>query len=132
MREALAGTRTVFTGALRGDALSAAFASADLFVFPSVTDTFGRVIIEAQASGLPVLVSDEGGPRDAILPNETGVIVPGITADRCAAALRGLVSKPDWLRAASPRAREHAARFTPEASFEQFWNLHRLALKTKI
>lgn len=129
MREALAGTRAVFTGALRGDELSAAFASGDLFVFPSVTDTFGRVIIEAQASGLPVLVSDQGGPQDAILPEETGIIVPDITADRYAAALRELLRTPGWIAEASPRAREHARSFTPEASFNQFWNLHRTALK---
>ena len=56
----------IFTGALSGATLAAAFASADLFLFPSTTDTFGNVIIEAMASGLPCIVSDHGraeGPR---------------------------------------------------------------------
>ena len=47
-----------FTGYLRGQELAVAYASSDVFVFPSTTDTFGNVIIEAQASGLPVIVSE--------------------------------------------------------------------------
>ena len=52
-----------YTGYLTGTELAKAYASSDLFVFPSTTDTFGNVIIEAQAAGLPVIVSDIGGPR---------------------------------------------------------------------
>ncbi|MFL6530851.1 MAG: glycosyltransferase, partial [Chthoniobacterales bacterium] len=55
-----------FTGYLSGEDLAMAYASADLFVFPSTTDTFGNVIIEAQASGLPVIVSDAGGPQELV------------------------------------------------------------------
>src|SRR6059036_3572220 len=54
----------LFTGYLTGKELAAAYASADIFVFPSTTDTFGNVIIEAQASGVPVIVSDSGGPKE--------------------------------------------------------------------
>src|SRR5439155_3460569 len=53
----------VFLGYLTGESLASAYASADIFVFPSTTDTFGNVVIEAQASGLPVIVSDLGGPE---------------------------------------------------------------------
>ena len=53
----------IFTGYLKGKELAKAYASADIFVFPSTTDTFGNVIIEAQASGVPVIVSDSGGPK---------------------------------------------------------------------
>lgn len=128
MQEALQDARVHFTGTLRGEDLSAAFASGDLFVFPSVTDTFGRVIIEAQASGLPVLVSDQGGPQDAILPGRTGRVVSEITANRFAEAVRGILQTPGWLPQASHAAREHARNYTPAASFNQFWKLHRLAL----
>src|SRR3954469_23986101 len=55
-----------FTGYLRGTELARAYASADVFVFPSTTDTFGNVILEAQASGLPVVVSDSGGPKELV------------------------------------------------------------------
>ena len=53
-----------FTGYLSGTELATAYASADVFVFPSTTDTFGNVILEAQACGLPVVVSDSGGPKE--------------------------------------------------------------------
>ncbi len=128
MEEELADTPAQFTGVLKGEALYEAFASGDLFVFPSETDTFGRVLIEAQASGLPVLVSDQGGPRDTLLPEQTGRIVAGVTAERFAEQIRDLIADPHQLQTWSLRAREHASSFTPERSFDDFWNLHRKAL----
>lgn len=74
MEQRLQGYPVHFTGFLAGDELSEGFASADLFVFPSATDTFGNVVLEAQASGLPVVVSDEGGPRELVLDGNTGMI----------------------------------------------------------
>jgi glycosyltransferase involved in cell wall biosynthesis len=65
----------VFTGYLYGDELAKAYASADLFVFPSLTDTFGNVVLEAHASGLPALVSDEGGPQEIVESHESGMVV---------------------------------------------------------
>lgn len=56
----------IFTGILTGRELGIAYASADLFVFPSTTDTFGNVVIEAMSSGLPVAVSDVGGPCELV------------------------------------------------------------------
>src|SRR5690348_3347506 len=64
----------IFTGYLAGEELQCGYASADLFVFPSATDTFGNVVLEAQASGLGVIVSDEGGPRELMRDGETGVV----------------------------------------------------------
>jgi len=55
--------RATFTGVLRGDALSAAYADMDLFVFPSETETVGNVVLEAMASGVPVVAMAHGGPR---------------------------------------------------------------------
>ena len=57
---------------MAGDAV--AMASADLFVFPSRTDTAGNVVLEAQASGLPVLVSNAGGPCENLIPGQTGLV----------------------------------------------------------
>ena len=57
---ALAPTNSWFAGSLSGDALSAFYASADLFIFPSTTETFGNVVLEAMASGLPVIAPDVG------------------------------------------------------------------------
>lgn len=65
------------TGALGRDELACAYASADVFVFPSTTDTAGNVVLEAQASGLPVVVSDQGGPREQMAPEISGLVVSG-------------------------------------------------------
>jgi glycosyltransferase involved in cell wall biosynthesis len=64
----------VFTGTQPPDAVAVAMASADLFVFPSRTDTAGNVVLEAQASGLPVLVSEEGGPKENMVDRTTGFV----------------------------------------------------------
>jgi glycosyltransferase involved in cell wall biosynthesis len=76
MRETLqqACPDAVFTGALPHAEVATAMASADVFLFPSRTDTLGNVVLEAQASGLPVLVSDAGGPRENILDGESGFV----------------------------------------------------------
>ena len=65
-----------FTGFLRGTKLAEAYASADLFVFPSDTETFGNVVLEGLASGLPAVVVDRGGVRDTVIPGRTGMRVP--------------------------------------------------------
>lgn len=69
-----AGTPTVFTGILRGQALAQAYASADLFVFPSMTDTLGLVILEAMASGLPVLAAASPPSRELLDGTGAGVL----------------------------------------------------------
>lgn len=64
----------VFTGTLSRDGVADALASSDLFVFPSRTDTAGNVVLEAQASGLPVVVSDAGGPQENMVKGTTGLV----------------------------------------------------------
>jgi glycosyltransferase involved in cell wall biosynthesis len=68
----LAGAPCTFTGFLEGDDLLTAFASADVKLFPSTTDTWGNAPLEAQASGLPVIVSDKGGPHELMVDGVTG------------------------------------------------------------
>ncbi len=64
----------IFTGYLTGEDLAAAYASADVFLFPSTTDTYGNVVVEALASGLPCVVSDEGGPSGLVKHGLTGFV----------------------------------------------------------
>ena len=73
MASLLGGTAT-FTGFLSGEELARTIASGDIFAFPSLTDTLGRAVIEAQACGLPAVVCATGGPQECILPNVTGLV----------------------------------------------------------
>ena len=88
MEAELHGLPVHFTGFLHGEELARAYASADVFVFPSATDTFGNVVLEAQASGIPVIVSDQGGPRELMLPEKTGLMVKANDAHELAQAMR--------------------------------------------
>lgn len=65
-----------FAGYRRGEDLAAHYASSDVFLFPSDTETFGQVVTEAMASGLPVVAPDRGGVRDTVAPDETGYLFP--------------------------------------------------------
>ncbi len=77
LTEQLAGLPATFTGYLHGDRLATALASCDIKVFPSTTDTWGNAPLEAQASGLPVIVTDIGGPAELMLDGVTGLMVRG-------------------------------------------------------
>ncbi|MGD0640814.1 MAG: glycosyltransferase family 1 protein [Roseiarcus sp.] len=98
-----------FLGALYGEDLARIYASADVFVFPSKTDTFGIVIIEALASGLPVAAFPVAGPLDVIGESGAGVLDDDLRA-ACLAALE----------IPRERAREHSLRFTWRESARQF------------
>lgn len=89
-----AGLPVHFTGYLRGQDLATAYASADTFVFPSDTDTFGQVIQEAMASGLPVVGARSGGTLDLVRDRVTGrLFTPGVAGD-LRARLRDLAADP--------------------------------------
>jgi glycosyltransferase involved in cell wall biosynthesis len=82
-----------FTGFLDGEALPTLLASADIMVFPSTTDTWGNAPLEAQAAGLPVIVSAVGGPRELMLDQETGLVVSGRDVAELASAMGRLCDR---------------------------------------
>ena len=99
----------VFLGAQQGEELARSYAAADVFVFPSRTDTFGLVLLEALASGTPVAAFPVSGPRDVIGTAPVGALSDDLAA-ACRAALR--LSRQDCL--------EFAAKHTWEASARAF------------
>src|SRR5438477_1262029 len=111
----------LFTGYLTGKELAAAYASADIFVFPSTTDTFGNVIIEAQASGVPVIVSDSGGPKELVEDNRNGLITKSHEVEDLARAIRELVADPDRRKRMGNLARESVIDRTWPTAFRKFW-----------
>ncbi len=99
--------RAEFTGVLRGEALATAYANMDLFVFPSHTDTFGNVVLEALASGVPAIVTPDGGPCTIVRDGVTGRIVPD---DQFTAAIAAILADPARHAANAPgrpRLRPH-------------------------
>jgi glycosyltransferase involved in cell wall biosynthesis len=99
----------VFTGRLDGEDLAKAYASSDFFVFPSRTDTFGNAVLEAHASGLPALVSEEGGPREIVDSHRSGLVVDARRPAPLAEALRRIRSD-DALRSELKRGALQRAR----------------------
>ena len=128
MARDLAGLPVIFTGLRKGPELSRIYASCDLFAFPSETDTFGVVVIEAHASGLPVIVSGQGGPKDIVTDGVNGRVVRDLRSESLAAAVEAVLDDPAGMKAMREAALEAAAARTPAASFEAFWELHRDAL----
>ena len=111
----------VFTGYLRGTELATAYASADVFVFPSTTDTFGNVILEAQACGLPVVVSDSGGPKELVKENCNGLITKSHDVDDFARAIRILVTNSALREQMSRSARNSVTDRSWPSAFRRFW-----------
>jgi glycosyltransferase involved in cell wall biosynthesis len=107
--EAAADPRVIFTGYRCGEELARLYASADLFVFPSLSDTFGNVLLEAMASGLPAIAFDVPGPRDVVRHGETGLLVGKVEAEDLAAALAALIADPARLGRMAAGARRYAA-----------------------
>jgi glycosyltransferase involved in cell wall biosynthesis len=132
MRAQLSGLPVVFTGYLKGAALAEAYAGAELFVFPSATDTFGNVVLEAQASGVPVVVTSSGGPRESMLPGRTGLVVPPGDARALALAVLELALDQDRLGAMSREARLHAAKTSFDQAFLKTWDIYAQVVRSGV
>lgn len=125
LKTMLKDTPCVFTGYRDGDELSAIYAGCDLFVFPSATDTFGNVVLEAQASGLPVIVTDSGGPHENVIPGKTGLIVKAGDAEDLLHAIKTLLSDRFRLKEMGRAARLYMEERSYDLAFEKTWLMYR-------
>jgi glycosyltransferase involved in cell wall biosynthesis len=112
-------------GVLREDSLAAAFADMDVFVFPSRTDTFGLVILEAMASGVPVVVSPETGARVQVQDG-----VAGFLSDDFAASVLQLMRDPALRHRMAVEARRFACTRSWASVFEELYQTYDAALDT--
>lgn len=122
MQQVLAGKPCTFTGYLHGDDLSDIYAACDAFVFPSATDTFGNVVLEAQASGLPVIVTDQGGPAENVTV-QTAIKIPADNASALLAAMIDLVKNNQKRTQMAAAARQYMEKRSFHGAFEQTWAL---------
>ncbi len=116
----LALPNAIFTGVLRGEALAEAYANMDCFLFPSHTDTFGNVVLEAMASGVPAIVTPDGGPAHLVRASEHRGIAAGIVSadEDFAAAVEQLLADRRLHASMRTRARAYAEEQSWDAVFE--------------
>lgn len=111
-------------GILRGEDLAHAYASMDAFVFPSATDTFGNVVLEAMASGVPAIVTRQGGPKYLVSPGENGQLAS--SADEFARWILEWSRMPERLSEMRREARHTAERFSWDAVWENVYRRYEI------
>jgi glycosyltransferase involved in cell wall biosynthesis len=131
MKEQLKGMPCTFTGYLEGEELSFVYASSDIFVFPSTTDTFGNVVLEAQASGIPVIVTDKGGPHENIIKDRTGFVVKADDPKDLFVTLQRVVAKPHIIRTMGISARNYMESRSFDGAFIKTWKMYQEGYNNK-
>jgi len=127
------GSVAKFAGYRTGEDLADHYAASDIFAFASLTETFGNVVLEAMASGMPVVALRAGGVGDTVQPGVTGLLVePGDPPDRMAEALLSLVTHPDRRLAMAQAARAYATSQTWDAIMGELRNRYELAIDDQI
>jgi phosphatidylinositol alpha 1,6-mannosyltransferase len=118
-----------FPGVLRGEALSRAYANMDLFVFPSHTDTFGNVVLEALSSGVPAIVTPDGGPRYIVDEGQTGFIAED---EGFAAAILDILRNPALHHRMRTAARDAALGASWDSVFEDVYQAYSDVLAARL
>jgi phosphatidylinositol alpha 1,6-mannosyltransferase len=116
--------RATLPGILRGEDLARAYASMDAFVFPSATDTFGNVVLEAMASGVPAVVTREGGPKYLVQPGENGQLA--VSAEEFARCILDWAHAPGRLAEMRVNARQTAQRYSWDAVWEDVYRRYEI------
>ncbi|MCX7738607.1 MAG: glycosyltransferase [Hydrogenothermaceae bacterium] len=104
----------ILTGFLRDEALSKAYASADIFLFPSTTETFGNVVLEALASGLVCLVPDKGASKEFIIEDVNGYVIPDNNPIDYKIKIDILLGNPDILQRMKKNSLQYVKNYEEE------------------
>jgi glycosyltransferase involved in cell wall biosynthesis len=118
------GPGVIATGALHGEELATVFASADAFAFPSETETFGNVVVEAAASGLPSIVARAGASHEHVIDGVTGDVIDGGDRGALARALIAMLDDHERRRRMGAAARAHATRYDLAAAVASTWSIY--------
>ncbi len=117
-----AGARVCFTGFLEGPELASAYASSDVFVFPSTTDTFGNAVLEAHASGLPAIVADKGGPPEIVRRGPSGLVYDPKEPGQLVRAMELLAKDPERRTLLARKAVEQARGANWDTLLSELWS----------
>ena len=112
-----------FTGVLQGVELAQAYADFDILAFPSTTDTFGNVVLEAMSSGVPAVVTNQGGPKHIVEDGVTGFVTG--SNEEFIGRVHRLLQSPILLEQMRKTAREHALRASWNSVFENVYDVYR-------
>ncbi|HEX7039684.1 MAG TPA: glycosyltransferase [Trueperaceae bacterium] len=129
LRQRFAGTNTVFTGYMAGTELAAAYASADVFVFPSDTETLGFVAMEAMASGVPAVGARAGGIPDVIEHEVNGLLFTPLDLGDLTRQVRRLLGDRELRRRLGERARRDMERHSWRAATAALVGFYELAVR---
>lgn len=121
----------IFLGFQDGEDLAAAYASSDIFIFPSDSESFGNVTLEAMASGLPCVCADATGSRSLVVEGETGFLVDADNADGFARAVLRLADNPDLRRRMGQAGRQRALTFGWAETLGRMLGYYRAVLSEK-
>lgn len=124
LKEYFKGTNTVFTGIMHGEELSQAFASADIFLMPSDSETLGFVILESMASGVPVIGANAGGIPNVIFHGKTGFLVPVGDEAAFAARAQELLENPALMASMKAAGRAEAESLDWASAMDHLRNVH--------
>jgi glycosyltransferase involved in cell wall biosynthesis len=113
--------RALFAGMVVGDELPKLVGSCSVLAFPSTTDTFGNAVLEALASGVPAVVTDQGGPCEIVEDGSSGLVIGGNDARLLAEAVDRVLSQEDLRTRLARNARLRAEEYSPERATERQW-----------
>lgn len=124
----------IFTGFLKGDDLAKAYANSDIFFFPSDTETFGNVTLEAMASGLPCVVADATGSRSLVDHGKSGFVIPVERSDKFYTFIEELINDDELRQMMSVTAMKKADGYSWDAVNNRLLSYYNevLDLKTKL
>ena len=126
------GEKVYFTGFLKGQSLSEAYASSDVFVFPSTSETFGNVVLEAMCSGLPAIVPNSGGVSEIVTNDFDGFVVNPKDTSAFSAAIEKFIQVPQLITAMRKNALDTAHNSTWDNVFGKLFNQYRQVIEKEI